>query len=632
MVGMAARLRDYALTADAEFFVGRRAALAEADRLLDPEGDARVMLVHGPGGIGKSAFLRAVVRRARQLGYSSFALDGRAPASAIDTVRSIDWDAVVRPMIVIDEAESLGANAVALREELLDHLPALARLVLAGRVRPDRSWFGGVLDGLTLDLALGPLDEADSRSLLSRRAVGDPERQDLILRWAAGSPLALTVAAASKPGAETPDAVGLADQLIQHLAGTEIDGVDPEVLLVAALAWAVDARLMAAALPDRSARRAMTELSALSVTERLGHRVALHPLLAEAIRTRLRLDDPELARTLLHRIADHLATRALDGDAAALHELTNLIEDPAVRGAVGLGVSSTHIADPVAARTTPPAELAHTEWWATLSPWISAFPKFATGVRRVDGTLVGLAAYLPAALLESAHDDPAVGPVLAYLAAEGIDPAGTLISVAPHAPSGEDPEELAEIVRVANTVLVTRSGMANPRCQVAPFWAGDSTPTAFLTSMGFRVVPQLARTLDARRVDTWVADLGPRGVIGVVAAIVAAEQGLPPSRRDDEERSWLLAALRDFRDENAMAARGPADLDPAAAAEASRERLRAAIDSAFGRSAEDRHLRRVLELGYLTPGLTEPAVLARLHLSRATYYRQLRAARERLAG
>jgi hypothetical protein len=633
MVGMGDRLRDYALRVDADHFVGRADALAEADRLLDPDGEARLLLVNGPAGIGKSALLREILRRAGGLGYALFPFDGRALDSAIELVRAAGAGDAERPLLVIDEADSLGAAIVALREELLDSLPAQARVVLASRVPLDRSWLSGVLGGLVIELTLGPLDEADSRSLLARRTVGDHERQDAILRWAAGSPLALTVAAASRPGADAPDAADLADQLIQHLAGTEIDGVDPEVLLVAALTWAVDARLIAAALPDRPTRHAMRDLLALSVTERVGHRVVLHPLLSEAIRARLRLDHPTLARTLTRRIAEHLTSRALDGDAAALHELTNLIEDRDVRRAVGLGISGTHYAEPLEAGATPPSGLAHTEWWANLRPWVAAFPGFATRVRRIDGALVGLAAYLPAATLPGwAATDPAVGPSLAYLADHGIDPSGVFIGVAPHVPRVGDPAELAEVVRVANSVLVSRTGMANPRYLFAPFWAGESAPVGFLQSMGYRVVPGLGRVIDGESVDTWIADLGPGGLVGYVAAIVAAQNGVEPSGPDEADAAWLLGALREFNDDDAMAARGPAGLSRGAAAEAARARLRAAVDAAFDDSPGDRRLRRVVELGYLTPRISETTVLARLHVSRATYYRHLRAARERLVG
>lgn len=74
-----------------------------------------------------------------------------------------------------------------------------------------------------------------------------------------------------------------------------------------------------------------------------------------------------------------------------------------------------------------------------------------------------------------------------------------------------------------------------------------------------------------------------------------------------------------------MAALSP-DADP----EAARREVLARFDSAWGGGPEDATARRVLELAYLTPGFGERAILETLHVSRATYYRLLRGARERL--
>ena len=50
-------LRDAADAADAAGFVGRAAELDAVDELLDAATPSRIVYVHGPGGIGKSAFL-----------------------------------------------------------------------------------------------------------------------------------------------------------------------------------------------------------------------------------------------------------------------------------------------------------------------------------------------------------------------------------------------------------------------------------------------------------------------------------------------------------------------------------------------------------------------------------------------
>ena len=53
-------LRDLAAVADAERFVGRDAELQVAADVLSDASPSRLLFVHGPGGIGKSAMLRSI--------------------------------------------------------------------------------------------------------------------------------------------------------------------------------------------------------------------------------------------------------------------------------------------------------------------------------------------------------------------------------------------------------------------------------------------------------------------------------------------------------------------------------------------------------------------------------------------
>ena len=62
---------------DQESFVGRAKELAVFDRVLDGRSPTRLVHLVGIGGIGKSALLREVVRRARRRGFDTVWLDGR---------------------------------------------------------------------------------------------------------------------------------------------------------------------------------------------------------------------------------------------------------------------------------------------------------------------------------------------------------------------------------------------------------------------------------------------------------------------------------------------------------------------------------------------------------------------------
>lgn len=298
---MSSSLRDTVAAADADRFVGRSEQLRAFDELLAADTAHRVLFVHGAGGVGKSALLRAMQRRCAHRGLRAVAIDGRSP---VETVFAAIAAAAQAPVVVfIDEADALDAALPAVRDRLLDDLVSTSRVVLAGRHRPDPSWRENGLDVILREAAVPPLAEDDADRLLALRGVA-PDRRPEILRFAQGSPLALTVAsapAATGPGAgagsaaSAPAALGsgeLEERLTAWLTRRERLDTDAELIEVAAIAPLVDARLLAAALPGRPTREAIATLAGLAVTERVGGRVALHGVLAAAVRARLRESAP----------------------------------------------------------------------------------------------------------------------------------------------------------------------------------------------------------------------------------------------------------------------------------------------------------------------------------------------------
>lgn len=632
-------LRDHLMLADAELFAGREADLEVVDRLLDPDSRERILYVHGPGGIGKSALLRELRRRGERAGHTVLAVDGRTLPLAIDLLaeRLTPPPGSINPIVVIDEVESLGASLVALREVLFDILPAAARVVVAGRRRADRSWLEGELEGVSLELALGPLSDGDAVQLLARRGVGNGTLQRDIVAWAKGSPLALALAASTGTDAPMDFAdPNLFDRLMRHLIGREIEGIDPAVLDVASITWALDSRLIAAALPGRSTRGALTELLALSVVESVGHRAVLHPLLAQALRARLRAERPHEYRALVLRIADHLRTRCLDGDPNALVELTSLIENPLVRAGAGLGAGNTHYADSLRAgdidRAVEMGGILARRRMAELAPWAERFPEFTTVVRRSTGRLAGIALCVPASvLLSSDPEDATVAPIVEHIRADHGDADRSLVLIGDLKLEDGGPEAVSELMRVGNAAAVTRSGIPNVRYIYVNEWSSSVFLAEFMASLGYRELVDMRRNVRGESLTTWLSDFGPQGLAGFIHSIVLAENGAPPSK-SNRDGSELLRAVREFGDDRAMAARAPHESDPATGASAARAAVRAEVDARFDDSPSDRELHRVLEVGYLEPSLGERAILERLHLSRSAYYRKLREARERLVG
>src|SRR4051812_31351717 len=62
---------------DRAAFVGRGSELAQLGSLFVDDPVASVVLLHGPGGIGKSTLVRELERRGRDAGWTPVAVEGR---------------------------------------------------------------------------------------------------------------------------------------------------------------------------------------------------------------------------------------------------------------------------------------------------------------------------------------------------------------------------------------------------------------------------------------------------------------------------------------------------------------------------------------------------------------------------
>ncbi|MGC4175332.1 AAA family ATPase [Demequina sp.] len=593
-------LRDVADAADAQAFVGRAAELAALDELLDPSTPSRVLYVHGPGGIGKSALLRAAIRRAAAAGVTSTLLDARSLSILLDQLTARVLDAAAgATLVVIDEADELGSALAPLRDALLDELPGSARIVLAGRAAPDPSWRHGALHTVFRDVALAPLRAEEAEALLETRGVDDPARRAQLAEWAGGSPLALTVGASMLPsaGALDPDQE-LEQQLTQWLEGAPTLDIDADVLAVAALVRSVDARVLTAALPGRSTRESLQRLGELRVTQRLGVGVSLHPVLAAAIKQRLKTQSPDYYRALAGRIVHHLGTRARLGDIEALLEMTLFIESPQLRDAIGMDASPSHYAD--RPRQGEVAEFARANGFTTSPQWsqIAEFLALPGGVdlvmRRNDGSAVFLSVLRQATDLP---DTPLGRDLAASARATGAEPTLAFGGVVLFA---DVPEyDRAEATRIAIGAFTRRYRAATMEAILLHYPEPARRPE--------QVIAQLAQPFDGPwEFEIYRSDFRPGGAVGFVERAVYADLGTPPP---DASLAELLAA----------------DDDPVR-----RDRLTRVLDDTFGSSVDERRLRRTIELAHLGPRRSEQECLDELHVSRATWFRLLREARERV--
>jgi hypothetical protein len=183
-----------------------------------------------------------------------------------------------------------------------------------------------------------------------------------------------------------------------------------------------------------------------------------------------------------------------------------------------------------------------------------------------------------------------------------------------------------------------RSGLRNPRYIFLPINPRHAGAVAFAAAIGARPVAGLDVTVGALHLECHVADLGPGGALGAVRDVVYLEMGLPPPIPLSVPVDAVREALRDLHDPVRLGSSSLASLiDPGPAASRAERAgrvsgwLRDATDMAFGESDDERVRRQIIEQTFWKPSGNHGATARELHLSRATYFRRLSEATERLS-
>lgn len=664
-----ATLADRLAARDAERFVGREKELAFFERLLVDDPPANVVLVHGPGGIGKSTLLREVSRRARARGWRPRLVEGRelAPAPG-ELERFLDGvTAEEHPLVVFDTYERMTAVGGWLRRRLLPELPSGSLVVLSGRRKPEPEWFQGGWERVVVELEVKGFGEADARKLVGGYGLTDDAAIAPLLEWAEGSPLALMLGAdAARSGGWRPEwlegSPDLAQALLRRITFEELEAGDLEVLAVASIARSVNARLLRGVLPGVDADEAEAWLRTRTFSESVGDGVTLHDLVRKAMRADLRRRRPEHERELRRRIADHLHARAIRGEPRLLSGLADLVDNPALRWGMGAEGSVRYRVDALRlddlpelqrlqrARSLDVPEEAFDEWWQATERLLRAAIDRAVAVRDADDALCGMAfAVTPFSAPPAAEHDPMLATWIEHARREAPGGAALIWRDALDLTTGREGDIASPVLALMNTGTVLRSGLTNPRWSYLPIDPGNRAAVQFARMSRARHVPELDIAGEYRTVECWILHSGPGGLLGGTLASIYHELGLPlpdfreqpapagPAPADEAPAREITTddvrdALRNLDQPLELAAsplaRGTTPDERAASARAA---LEEAVEQAFGEGPEEQLLRDVLRRGYLDPQSSHEAAWWELHLSRATYFRKLRAASARVA-
>jgi hypothetical protein len=628
--------------------VGRGDVLRRLDRVLDVDPSTRVVFVHGPGGIGKSAVLRELANRAQERSIRVVRIDGRDSDAAGERLQAAlaaftSGDVDSRGgLVLLDAYEHVTALGAILRDALSSPGSEGVRFAIASRRPPEPAWHQEGLDDQSYVVRLDPLDEAGARELAQRRGLADPDAIARLVSWAGGSPLALAVGADAllagqilDPGRLDADAT-LATTLLDRLVGDELDGHDREVIAVAAIARAVDARLLAAVLPGVDAENAEAWLRGLSFAEPFGLRVTLHERVSKAVRGALLAYDPVLERDLRRRIADHLHARAVMGEARLSTDLAELISDERVRWGLApppIGHYAATVAAGDAAELGARLGAGGTDWWAGVERWFAEAREHVLVVRDATGRLAGFGISVT---IESApawaDEDAVLGPWLRD--ARERAPGRDALLIRDRVDLTDDGTATSPVASVGAHAIALRSGLASIRYMYAGL-PDDAAAQAFVRSIGYRPVPELDAPDGERLVRCFVCDLGPNGTSGILRDAVYRDLGIasPPEAGPEEVAAELVRdALRAFRTPGALAASPLArgvTVDERAAS--MRRLLLGAVDGAFGDSAEEQLQRAVLRRGYVDDDGSHIIAQLELHLGRSVYFRRLADASECVA-
>jgi hypothetical protein len=626
---------------DAISFVGRADELSALTELFSPDAPTRIVHLHGPAGIGKSALLREVARRGRAHGWTPRTIEGRdlaptpeALAAALDGL-----DDEQRPLLLFDTYERISGLDGLLRLNVLPGLSAATRVVFASRRPPARGWSEDGWDAVTRTLEIGPLSDADARTLL--RASGIATSQvPWIVASAAGSPLALRLLVDTQGDARGlgPLDVSSPEQvrgLMRRLTDAELDPRHHDVLAVAAIARVTTLGLLEAVLPDQDAGIALQWLASRSFAEPLALGFTLHDLVRRAARADLLHSDPERERAMRRRIADYLYGRAVTGELSLSIDLAHLIDNPALRWGYSWEAANRYHLDDlrpgdVAALRARMEKIGYDGWWSLSERLMDVAPARATVVRDANQHPVAFTVVVtPGNAPEMARLDPQLGPWLRY-AAQVLRTRDAVIWQASVNLTGDQDSPVQAMLGMSG---ILRSGLANPRYGFLPINPRLAGGVAFAAATGARHVPDLDVEVPDGRIECHVLDFGPGGLLAYQRDDVYTETGTTPPTRDPD----LLAAavrysLRHLHRPSELAssplAVGSTPMDRAASV---RTLLTNAIDETFGSTPDERLLRDVLVRGCLDPATTHEQAADDLHVSRATYFRKLRTATERLS-
>jgi hypothetical protein len=427
--------------------------------------------------------------------------------------------------------------------------------------------------------------------------------------------------------------------MIRRLTGEDLRGVHLETLGTAAIARSTTPELLQSAVHNADPEREHAWLTSRSFVEPLGGGLALHDLVRKAVLSELQRVEPDVARELRRRIADHLYERAARSDDLLLViDLAYLAANPAFRWGFSWEAASRFRVDDPRPGDEPTlasvlGRTRHSAVWQGSRRFFVRTPEHVAVTRDRQDKLTGYSiAVTPGTAPAFADEDPILAPRLEHARRE--TPREEAVIWRDSVDLTRDPA--SGIIGLLGMSGVLRSARANPQFGYLPINPELPGPREFAAIAGGQRVPELDAEIGEQMIECHLIDWGPGGLLAAQREFVYREVGLEPPPRPTSSEGLSVGTVRDALRHLHV----PSELARSPLAEGDtveeraafvRSRITAAVESAFGDSASERLLREVLERGYLHPAASQEAAADELHLSRSAYFRRLRQASERVA-
>ncbi|WP_437089703.1 ATP-binding protein [Streptomyces sp. enrichment culture] len=657
-------LADRLAAARAGALVGREPERAVLDRMLSGAADAPlVAYLHGPGGIGKSSLLRYAAWRAGLGGRRVVQVDGRFLGGDPRRLAEEAAPACAEPgtVLLIDSVERCQSLEAWLRDTFLLRLADRAIVILAGRVAPDAEW---CLDPgwapLFTALAVRPLDTARSHALLAARGV-PAERRGVLVAFAGGNPLALSLAAsmpAGAPGVPWEPTGDVLTILVERLVGDLPGAVHRRALEVVAQACVTREPLLRAVLGDEDTDAVFRWLRQLPYIEATPEGLYPHDAVRAVLEADLRWRNPERYDDVRVRVS--LAGLRAVRDASEEDVPARVAEWMFLfRGQGGPDDPYTHRAHPhieetalrpedvpgvlrMAEKEEGPASAAAVAHWVRRQPEAFRVHRYA-GSRTPVSFMAVLR--LDASLPEDHAEDPVIAAVREFV--EAVAPLGPgehlgIRRFAVQAGGHQRPSPLMELIgrrAIGEEMRARGRAMTFTVFEDADRWgshlAGAGLPELVAVDVGGRRQHVFGRDWRRQTVEQWARHRARAGVAPVATWPAADATGGPGGRVPRAAfTEGVLEALRTWHTPRAFATSvlldsplvPPGSSNPAAD-------LRAAILTAVDAMQTDPagvKAHEALTATYITASRTHKAAARRLGVPYGTYRRHLALAKERL--